>query len=289
MYNHLDAISRALADRSEEVAHALLGEPSSANRREWRWGRRGSLSLSRSGDSRGRWYDHERGEGGDLLDLIARTRKIPLSQSLLIAIELLRTSARVPVSQSHLPARDHYGANERIAPALQLWRESVPICGSLGERYFVEHRKLAIGSLALDHAVRWHPRVRAVVALMTHPVTGAHVGVHRTFLDASGAKTGRKMLGRQGVIRLPPDDEVTGGLGVTEGLEDGIAVLLSGWRPVWCATSAGAIARFPVVSGIEAITVFADADEAGLKAAATCCDHWRSAGREARIVSPRAA
>src|SRR5262249_34696680 len=122
--------------------------------------------------------------------------------------------------------------------------------------------------------------------LMTCPETGEPCGVHRTFLDDGGKKLERKMLGRQGVIRLSPDDDVTLGLGITEGVEDGLAVLLSGWRPVWAATSSGAIARFPVLAGIESLTIFGDSDSPGMTAAETCCRRWAAEGRDARIVPP---
>ena len=86
------------------------------------------------------------------------------------------------------------------------------------------------------------------------------------------------MLGPQGVVRLSPDVAVTTGLGVSEGIEDGIAVMLSAWQPVWAATSAGAISKLPVLAGVQALTIFADADAAGLHAAETCRDRWRAAG-----------
>lgn len=76
------------------------------------------------------------------------------------------------------------------------------------------------------------------------------------------------------------------GLGISEGIEDGLAVLLSGWAPVWAATSAGAIARFPVLAGIMALTIFADADEPGIAAARKCAAQWRDAGREVRVSCP---
>jgi hypothetical protein len=60
--------------------------------------------------------------------------------------------------------------------------------------------------------------------------------------------------------------------------------VLSGWTR--CATSAGAIARFPVLAGIEALTIFADADAPGMQAAEICATRWRAAGCETRITSP---
>jgi hypothetical protein len=175
----------------------------------------------------------------------------------------------------------------RSKAALRIWEESVPLSGTLAERYFFEHRTLDITRLDTGHCLRWHVYIRAVIALMTDPVSNEPIGIHRTFLGVDGAKLERKMLGRQGVVRLSPDTEVTMGLGITEGVEDGIAVLLSGWAPVWAATSAGAIARFPVLAGIEALTIFADADHAGRQAASTCAARWCCAGCEAVIAAPR--
>ena len=95
------------------------------------------------------------------------------------------------------------------------------------------------------------------------------------------------MLGKRGVIRLSLDEETTLGLGVAEGIETTIAVMQRlDWRPVWAATCAGAVAGFPVLRGIEAITVFADADPAGMRAAEACARRWSDAGREASIWTP---
>ena len=278
-------IARALERRTEEVAFGLLGEPSHNTRREQRWGRHGSLSLCRFGEKRGQWYDHERGEGGDLLDLIARERNVTLRQAIAMASDMLG-DVGMPAAR---PARAEKQQDvcDRIGIALQLWRQSGSISGTAGERYFVERRRLPIGSLPLDHALRWNRRIGAVVGLMTDPVSGKPIGIHRTFLDSEGAKRDRRMLGRQGVVRLTPDESVAGGLGLTEGVEDALAVLLSGWSPVWAATSAGAVARFPVLLGIDTLTIFADADDAGLRAAQACCDRWRTAGRDAIVASPR--
>ena len=82
------------------------------------------------------------------------------------------------------------------------------------------------------------------------------------------------MLGSQGVVRVSPDEDVTHGLGIAEGVEDALAILASGWEPVWAATSAGMIERFPVLPGIECLTIFADNDGAGVTAAQACAERW---------------
>ena len=80
---------------------------------------------------------------------------------------------------------------------------------------------------------------------------------------------------------------MTTGLGIVEGVEDGLAVLLSGWGPIWVATSAGGIKRFPVLPGIECLTIFADPDAIGTESAEACAARWVAAGREACISLPR--
>ena len=130
-------------------------------------------------------------------------------------------------------------------------------------------------------------KASSVVALMTDPISNEPTGVHRTFLNPDGTKHERKMLGKAGVIRLTPNEEVTHGLGICEGIEDGLSVLLSGWSPVWAAASAGAISRFPVLPGIESLTIFADYEEVGINAAVTCCDRWEAAGRQVAIQEPQ--
>ena len=184
-----------------------------------------------------------------------------------------------------------------------LWRECVPAFGTVVEAYLLSRGlELIVGA-----PLRFHPRcprcprcprgaterLPAMVALMTDPVTGEPCGIHRTFLrsDGSGKAEGqaKMMAGSAGVIRLLPDEDVTLGFGLVEGIETGLSVMQRyGWRPIWAATSAGGIAHLPPLPGIEAVTIFADADGAGHKAAAACASHWIGAGREARINLPPA-
>jgi hypothetical protein len=199
------------------------------------------------------------------------------------------TAALTPVLQSKLRPRSNFSDNqdeaaERTRRALGLWSVSTSLTDTLGWRYFTERRELRIGLLdPLDHCLRWHEGENAVVALMTDPLTNEPVGLHRTYLDKSGCKITRKMLGKAGIVRLSPDETVNLGLGLTEGVEDGLAVLLSGWAPVWAATSGAMMAAFPTPSAIESLTLFHDADKTGTRAAETCAQRWTAAGCQARL------
>ena len=172
--------------------------------------------------------------------------------------------------------------------AKEIWKASAPLGGTLGETYFVGHRRLDIRQLDLDHCLRWHEPRRWIVARMTHPQNAEIMtGIHRIFLNPDASKIERKMLGAQGVIRLSPDEAVTEGLGIAEGIEKSIAIMLSGWRPVWCATSACGISKFPPLAGIEALTIFRDDEPVGIKAARDCAEVWSRSGHEVFIADPK--
>lgn len=183
---------------------------------------------------------------------------------------------------------------------LKIYNERRPICGSPAQTYF-EGR--GIRNVDLDGSLGFHPacprrkqRLPAVVALITDIVTGCPCGLHRTYLKPDGSgkvedQPDKAMLGRfkGGVVRLSPDEEVTHGLGVSEGIETGLSVMSWGWRPVWAVLSTSGLSAFPVLAGIQSLTVFADHDDngAGQKAAPQCAERWADTGREAIIRTPR--
>lgn len=78
------------------------------------------------------------------------------------------------------------------------------------------------------------------------------------------------------------------GLTLCEGVETGLAIHMVELRPVWSCGGAGTLATFPVLGGIECLTVAADADDAGQRAAEAVAERWRQAGREVRTVTPPA-
>ena len=186
--------------------------------------------------------------------------------------------------------------------ALRLWREARPAKGTLVETYLAS-RGLGLPSGLIGgtgHSLRFHPecprgeaRLPAMLGLMRGIVTDRPVGVHRTFLRGDGlakaaVEPNKMMLGRSkgAVLKLSPDEDVTLGLGLAEGIEDGLAVLKSGFAPVWVCLSAGAMASFPVLGGVKSLSVFRDNDAPGAEAAAACVERWQRSGKEARVVKP---
>jgi putative DNA primase/helicase len=116
-------------------------------------------------------------------------------------------------------------------------------------------------------------------------LTGEPQAVSRTFLDADGQKIERKFLGPTGgaAIKLDSDENVLGGLYIGEGIETCMAARAFGLRPAWALGSAGAIAAFPVLAGIECLTLLAEHDEASARAIQSCGNRWHAAGREVLV------
>jgi putative DNA primase/helicase len=76
---------------------------------------------------------------------------------------------------------------------------------------------------------------------------------------------------------LWPDEEVTYGLTVAEGIETALSAAHA-YKPVWSCLDAGNLAVLPPLEGVDALTIIADHDEAGLRAADECARRWTADG-----------
>ena len=76
------AFDAELRARVPELVGELLGKPTFRAGQEWRWGRKGSLSVVIAGPGAGMWFDHEAGEGGGLVDLVGRVRGLNRREAL---------------------------------------------------------------------------------------------------------------------------------------------------------------------------------------------------------------
>lgn len=184
---------------------------------------------------------------------------------------------------------------------LELWEKCQPISGVA--KSYLESRRCV--TPPVDGDLRWHPALKhgitgyvgpALVGLITDVHTGKPLSLHRTWITSTG-KVGH--LGHQarmvlsnhatvnGVIRLWPDDMVSLGLGIGEGIETCLS-LAWGFTPVWATVDAGHLAKFPVLDGIETLLIARDRDPAGEKASKECADRWFTAGKRVVITTQAA-
>ncbi len=186
---------------------------------------------------------------------------------------------------------------ERVASANRLWNRARDAHGSLAERY-INSRGLDLpdGADVLRYYARtpWRDDdgsvifVGCMIAAMRAIDGDALVAVQRTALQPDGTKIGRRYTGvaAGAAIKLTPDEDVTHGLAIGEGLETCMSAMALGIKPCWATGSSGGIARFPALPGIEALTVLGEAGAAFYKALVEVSARWLAAGREIAVLEP---
>jgi hypothetical protein len=247
------------------------------------------------------------GAHGDAIDWLMLTRRMTFSE----AVNYLSGShAAHPTA----PATPPVPVAPRSSPTAHLWRrcwdEGIDPSGTIVETYLASRGDLFLPD---GGSIRFHPRCQrgprdlpggpvfapAMLALMTDPLSGEAVGVHRTFLlpDGSGKAPvitrgdiilqPKTILGTWGTIRLAPEVEINRAVGIAEGIENALtAMQIITWGPTWAAGTAAEIAKFPVLPWIESLAIFTDGDAVGERAADVCAARWRDAGREVLICIP---
>jgi putative DNA primase/helicase len=300
-------ISRLLAQRIDQLVRDMLP----IGHREGHEWRAGSIvgepghSLGvhiGTGPKRGIWSDFAASIGGDALDLVSAVLGLDTGEAITwsrrwLGLEAGETAVpRRPASVGSEPALD---PNRWRKP----WSAARLIGNTIAETY-LNHRGLQYLDLE-GQTLRFHPsRGRkgptdqfehhpALLVALSDAHTGDQVGVINVFLKPDGSdrlrdQKGKTCTGRASgaVVMLSAFDEPTVGLTICEGTETGVALLMKEQAPVWACGGARTLATFPVLSGIEALTIAADADVPGKKAAIACAARWRAAKRAVVISAP---
>jgi len=168
-------------------------------------------------------------------------------------------------------AADEARAKKIEAHALECWKETVPIDGTIAEAYL---RGRGI-TCALPETLRFHPDCRhpstkRLPALVARVDGAERFAIHRTYLrlDGSGKADidpAKAMLGSVagGAVRL-----TDGGyrLAVCEGIETGLSLasgLANGSPTVWAALSTSGMKRLVLPASPGSLLIATDGDEAG--------------------------
>jgi putative DNA primase/helicase len=212
---------------------------------------------------------------------------------------LEREQFRYSQSIKVAPRSDKNGGDNTEC-ARRLWHEAKCPRGTIVETYLAS-RALDLPVEIAGDVVRFHPsiawrtdtgemvRVPAMLTAFRTIVGDDLVAIHRTALTPDGRKTGRKMLGpvSGAAMKLDDDAEVTTGLTIAEGFETALAGRMLGFRPCWALGSVSAVAAFPVLAGIEAVSILTEGGEPSARAVRECGERWHAAGREVIVVTPK--
>ena len=248
----------------------------------------------------GKWTDAATGEHGDLLDLIAMNRKLDHLRDVLDeARSFLALPQPAPKpSGFHRHATVPSGSPES---ARSLFAMSQPLSRTVAEAYL---RNRGIAALHGAGALRFHPRCYyrphtgaptetwpALIAAVTD-LTGKITGVHRTWLDPSGAGKAPVDTPRRAIGHLLGNGVRFGVAGDCLAAGEGIETMLSlrsvlPSLPMVAALSANHLAVLKFPPALRRFYVACDADPAGDAAMSTLMERAGAAGIEALPLSPR--
>lgn len=312
-YLRADDIADRLADQLEGLLADLLPQ-GRKDGVEWRVGSvagepGNSLGVHLRGEKRGVWADFAAGIGGDALDLVAAVKDLSLPEAMRWAVNWLGIDDRPNVlpkgvagvsrSAPCKPPKDKLiRIQKRIAESVSIW--STPAETYLWTRGInlreikglFDPRSLRF----LPDAWHWPTETRrpCMLGVIRNLESRAVQGLHLTFLRPDG--TGKAEVEKPrlycgpkagGAVWLTPDEEITNGLCVGEGIETTLSGLVAGY-PAIALLDAGNLGNFAPLLGFEALTVLVDHDPAGRAAAEKLRGRWLAAGREVRLCLPQA-
>ena len=172
------------------VATSLVGEPTRKTSTEWRFRRRGSLSVNVAGEHAGQWFDFEAGVGGGGVDLVThlmgcdRAAAVAwLQDQRLLPDTPGRTASHHPVAppkpvEAQAERADH---SDRISWARTTWgmSEAIPRQAEHPVRRWLARRHLWHPEIPVPDGLRWlpavaerrrHSGVGSIVVLVAEPV-----------------------------------------------------------------------------------------------------------------------
>ena len=291
-------IAARLAERIEDLCRHLLPE-GHRERSEWRCGSiqggpGNSLGVHLTGTKAGVWCDFEDGHKGDPLDLIQACLGIDKGGAVTWAKDWLGIDEND--SGPSLQPRPRPQPNEALpqnnpnqARALEIWRASRPAEGSPVEDY-LRGRGITgpIPPTIRCHAALKHPDIGQHLPAMVVAVVDVDrkvIGIQRTYLTLTGRKaplTRPKLaLGtlRGGAVRLAP---TTDRVWLTEGVEDGLAVMQMMGEPAWATLGTSGFKSVELPESIKQVVLAPDGDDAGQAVLEDAARRLASQDREVR-------
>lgn len=304
-------LAAAAASRIEDIAERLKGaKATSRTGTEVRFGSRGSLAVVIAGPDRGSFYDHEAGHGGDAIDLVAHLRRTSIADAAAwVRAYLGLDGAALPYQPAKAAPQpeprppDPPQDAERTAEAVAMWHGADAIEGTPAELYLsgrgIDPAQLPphAGLTGWPPALRFHAGTGAMLVAVNDATWGVVVAVQRIFLRPDGQPKrrpdGRKIklaLGPTGAgnaVRFAWEPDPEGRWGIAEGAETALAAAQMFGFPVVASLGASNMPKVTPPSWASAITVFADHDEAGLRAAKEAATAFAARGREVTVRRPR--
>lgn len=294
------AIKARLLEQLPSLLECLCaGKPIHKSAYEYRIGNNGSVSIRLDN---GCYFNHETGEGGDIISFIQHTLKMDFKSALLFAKNFIGNAPLPPITPpDNLQRKINEKAVQQRDKALTMLKRSIPINNTLAEVYLREHRGIAIDAIPaslrfIEHAYNhtaggYFPAMIASIS----DLDGNIIAAQCTFLKPT---TGDKLQGekiksrlifagcRGGAIRL---SQATEKLALCEGVEDGLSVLQSAPDlALWATAGTSNLRAVQIPSSVKEVIICADNDVAGAEATSDLSARLVGEGKTVRIAKPPA-
>jgi hypothetical protein len=186
----------------------------------------------------------------------------------------------------------------RIARARELWEQGRDPLGTPAQEY-LRSRALDLPNELAGSVLRYLPKtpwrnedagrtefIPALLAAFRSIDDGEITAVHRIRLDQPERwpKAERRMLGLVYRAAVKLEAISNGALAVGEGVETCMAAQQLGLRPAWALGSVGGISFFPLLAGVQHLTILGESGKASEEAIKLCGRRWSAAGRRVRIA-----
>jgi hypothetical protein len=227
------------------------------------------------------WNCRGCGRGGDAIDLVRHIERCSFKEAIAVLGGDSAHGRSPPVGGAADDDRS------TLVCAARIWNQTTDLSPE-AIAYF-ERRGISIDAVPDHGGLRWQAHCPweggtkpCVIGRYTTANGNEPRGIWRRPIDGSKPKALGPTAGC--VIRLWPDDTVEQDLVLGEGVETTLAAATriehrgTLLQPAWAAGSAGNMAKFPALPGIEALTLLVDHDEsgAGQRAAEECAARWEA-------------
>lgn len=189
-------------------------------------------------------------------------------------------------------------SRERVKRARRIWSQAEPINGTPAETYLARRAlplenlpdplDLRFARLSFDGSLDLYPTLVAPI----QTIDGEFAGIQRTFLTEDGRKldehNSKRSLGilKGNAIQIANVNEVYRHVFVCEGLEDGLSLARMYGDPVFVSAGAGSIRSLNLPKECASVTIGADNDPVGLKAAVEAAAAFGNRGFKTHILRP---
>jgi putative DNA primase/helicase len=172
-----DDVREALRNRIEALSEVLLGRHNRAlsSRTTRRWGGKGSLAVVISGPKRGARHSHESDESGGPIELVSYARRCGFDEAVAWGAHWAGVAPANDVDQVQHQAQDDQrrrdreqrqaqrdaeeaaDRRDRIARVQRRLQRTVPITGTVAERYLLETRRIPRPAAGWPACLRFPP------------------------------------------------------------------------------------------------------------------------------------